>query len=311
MTKLTEEEAYEEGRSCAKPVSQEPVAYEFQHEDTGRTMFVEPKQVEWGFEKNNPRLFKVGPVYRHPAQDRYALNTLDLIAANEHAAAVEQQLLDAQARIATLEADAERWKQISVAFGTECDDLKAELAAEREMRNATQLELERVENEELAAAQAKIDSLMLEFCPEEMTEEQTAEWARNQRPAPDPFPFSADRVTYHKTEYAAHAVTDDRIQEIWQAHLKEWPETRKTLISPVVFARAIEAECQKRIAELESLHEKMVEFHGSSVRDAKRYRWLREHLNDTDSLTDLWPEGAEKTPTPDELDNAIDKALGE
>lgn len=33
------------------------------------------------------------------------------------------------------------------------------------------------------AQQARIDALMLEFCPEEMTEEQRAEWARNQVPA--------------------------------------------------------------------------------------------------------------------------------
>jgi len=41
----------------------EPVGYIFQHEDTGRTMCVEAQQVEWNFEKNNPRLFKVGPLY--------------------------------------------------------------------------------------------------------------------------------------------------------------------------------------------------------------------------------------------------------
>ncbi len=35
---------------------------------------------------------------------------------------------------------------------------------------------------ELAAAQAKIDNLMLEYCPDEMTPEQLAEWGRNQRP---------------------------------------------------------------------------------------------------------------------------------
>ena len=41
----------------------EPVGYMFQHEDTGRTMCVEAQQVEGNFEKNNPRLFKVGPLY--------------------------------------------------------------------------------------------------------------------------------------------------------------------------------------------------------------------------------------------------------
>lgn len=49
-----------------------------------------------------------------------------------------------------------------------------------------QLELEQ-ENErlrkELDAKQAEIDRLMLEFCPDEMTEEQKAEWAARQRPA--------------------------------------------------------------------------------------------------------------------------------
>lgn len=34
---------------------------------------------------------------------------------------------------------------------------------------------------ELAAKQAQIDALMLEFCPDEMTDEQRANWARNQR----------------------------------------------------------------------------------------------------------------------------------
>ncbi len=36
---------------------------------------------------------------------------------------------------------------------------------------------------EINAKQAEIDRLMLEFCPDEMTEEQKAEWAARQRPA--------------------------------------------------------------------------------------------------------------------------------
>ena len=32
---------------------QEPVAWMFQHEETGRTMCVDAQQVEWGFEKGN------------------------------------------------------------------------------------------------------------------------------------------------------------------------------------------------------------------------------------------------------------------
>lgn len=42
----------------------ELVAWEFQHEETGMTTFESPQQVEWGFEKNNPRWHKIGPLYR-------------------------------------------------------------------------------------------------------------------------------------------------------------------------------------------------------------------------------------------------------
>ena len=42
----------------------EPVAFMFQHEETGGMVFVEAQQIERGFEKNNPRLFKIGPLYR-------------------------------------------------------------------------------------------------------------------------------------------------------------------------------------------------------------------------------------------------------
>jgi hypothetical protein len=45
---------------------QEPVGYLFQHEETGLTTVVDVQQVEWGFEKNNPRHQKIGPVYTTP-----------------------------------------------------------------------------------------------------------------------------------------------------------------------------------------------------------------------------------------------------
>lgn len=38
---------------------------------------------------------------------------------------------------------------------------------------------------QLAAKQAEIDALMLEYCPNEMTEEQKAEWAAHQVPISD------------------------------------------------------------------------------------------------------------------------------
>ena len=36
---------------------------------------------------------------------------------------------------------------------------------------------------EIRRLQAKIDSLMFEYCPDEMTKEQKEEWGRNQMPA--------------------------------------------------------------------------------------------------------------------------------
>jgi hypothetical protein len=51
--------------ALAQP-EQEPVAWMFQHEETGRTMCVDAQQVEWGFEKGNPRLQKIGPLYTSP-----------------------------------------------------------------------------------------------------------------------------------------------------------------------------------------------------------------------------------------------------
>ena len=38
---------------------------------------------------------------------------------------------------------------------------------------------------QIATLQARIDELMLEYCPEEMTPEQLDEWARHQIPAPE------------------------------------------------------------------------------------------------------------------------------
>ena len=52
--------------ASTQPVKQEPVAWLFQHEETGRTMCVDVQQVEGNFEKNNPRLQKIHPLYREP-----------------------------------------------------------------------------------------------------------------------------------------------------------------------------------------------------------------------------------------------------
>jgi hypothetical protein len=69
MTPMAEEywnkaiTAIKQARSA--PV-QEPIGYLFQHDETGLTTVVDVQQVEWGFEKNNPRHQKIGPVYTTP-----------------------------------------------------------------------------------------------------------------------------------------------------------------------------------------------------------------------------------------------------
>jgi len=57
----------------AAQTEQEPIGYLFQHEETGLTTIVDVQQVEWGFEKNNPRHQKIGPLYITPpvAQPAY------------------------------------------------------------------------------------------------------------------------------------------------------------------------------------------------------------------------------------------------
>jgi hypothetical protein len=44
----------------------EPVAWLFQNEETGLTECIDIQQVEWGFEKNNPRWQKIAPLYTGP-----------------------------------------------------------------------------------------------------------------------------------------------------------------------------------------------------------------------------------------------------
>jgi len=66
--------------ALAQP-EQEPVAWMFQHEETGRIMCVEAQQVEWGFEKGNPRLKKIAPLYTTPpASQRKPLTPAEIAA---------------------------------------------------------------------------------------------------------------------------------------------------------------------------------------------------------------------------------------
>lgn len=52
------------GKDAPAAERQEPEAFMYQHEETGVIGFVDVQQIEWGFEKNNPRLQVICPLYR-------------------------------------------------------------------------------------------------------------------------------------------------------------------------------------------------------------------------------------------------------
>ncbi len=60
---------------------------------------------------------------------------------------------------------------------------------------------------ELASKQAKIDSLMLEYCPDEMTQEQKDNWAKHQVPA-DPQPSIKDLSGYERITSNEQLIAD-------------------------------------------------------------------------------------------------------
>jgi hypothetical protein len=77
-----------------------PVAWMFQHEDTGLTDCVDAQQVEWGFEKNNPRWQKIGPLYTTPQQRTWVGLTIgeiqDLIQFKEYSPYVLAENIEAK-----------------------------------------------------------------------------------------------------------------------------------------------------------------------------------------------------------------------
>ena len=84
--------------------------------------------------------------------------------------------------------------------------LKAELAAAQDDVVAWKYEADGFRRNrdalsaELLAAQAKIDSLMFEYCPDEMTPEQISEWGKWQRPIDSDKQAAIDEAVKEKTE---------------------------------------------------------------------------------------------------------------
>ena len=60
----------------------------------------------------------------------------------------------------------------------------AEIATLRELKQAWHDKFWEADKQ-LAAAQARIDELMLEYCPDEMTQDQIDNWAKHQQAVPE------------------------------------------------------------------------------------------------------------------------------
>lgn len=91
----------------------------------------------------------------------------DLIAEMDNPPEASTTLNEAESHAHICAKLAEEHKHDAVLFAALTDAA----AIIRDLRNA------------VAAKQARIDALMLEYCPDEMTPEQVAEWARHQQPA--------------------------------------------------------------------------------------------------------------------------------
>ena len=95
----------------------------------------------------------------------------------------------------------------------EIDRLRAELKAATESEYAFCVERDQL-RAEVARLQARIDALMLEYCPGEMTPEQTAEWARHQVP---------HQLTAEDREALEHAPAAEETPASQQWPCINWP----------------------------------------------------------------------------------------
>jgi chromosome segregation ATPase len=94
---------------------------------------------------------------------------------NAAATGAADALSQLQAENAELRRELDYAEMAASAEAKFADEMKAE-------RDAARRELEEAQKD-AGAKQAEIDRLMLEYCPDEMTTDQMAEWAAHQRPA--------------------------------------------------------------------------------------------------------------------------------
>lgn len=157
-------------------------------ESTGRLINGPPQTIE--HETQSARWF----TRKEDGDFMAAANPQAILSLIEHVESVERQLADEKIvadRIRRI--DAIREKRNTHRLGIPCccefDDDGETILGMCSVHAETIRKLER-ENAELrkalGAKQAQIDSLMLEYCPDEMTQEQMGEWERHQRQATTP-----------------------------------------------------------------------------------------------------------------------------
>lgn len=103
----------------------EVVAHMYQHDETGLIGFVDQQQVDWGFEKNNPRLQLCGPLMTVAQHNR-------IVAALTTPPSPDAELVELLSRVqVSLSLDDTEWGYSETEKYTLLADIRAKLASVR------------------------------------------------------------------------------------------------------------------------------------------------------------------------------------
>ena len=120
----------------------EPVAWQFQHEETGRITFVDAWQMENRWEANNPRWSRIGPVYRQQP---------DLAEAVKECSIREGKLLREKAELEAQLADSVRAELLAYALDSFAEAIK--------QRDELLAALEKIKLRDVSLADAQVTAL--------------------------------------------------------------------------------------------------------------------------------------------------------
>jgi len=87
-----------------------------------------------------------------------------------------------------IEALPDYWRKLTAMFNRCADDLETALIRQKNSGEEAKELIKRIDQHlkdksvKINALQAKIDQLMFEYCPEEMTERQKENWGKHQKP---------------------------------------------------------------------------------------------------------------------------------